>query len=491
MSSPHSDEAYKIINKQQAEANMTNRNVLLVILVSVIANPAYGVTASVFTIDVPGGSEIDRQRDHMALILENGWISRENGFLADLFSKSKGGVFRISASTVFDNNQTTQLESTTLIEDPKGSMGRALGEKGPVYADIPADLKALELTVRLALTQEDRVKNLLGEIDNSKAALPAEVVTAPWVGYAKLVSTVTQSLFGTSDADYPLSGRYKLPMPTKEHYVLFIASDQENDKELSNAVNTDFEYKGQRLYFKNRPIQKWTHLVFKIARSDSKRSPEQRISDSVVSLDTPWATVVRTQLRVLRASSAKDSSQLSAIADNAYSALQNLEKFLRDDLSFSNFDRGSALVYYTNDAVKKIDEACKKKKYAECPTDSLVEYRDGIAKSMGIPDTRLAAGAKAIELQVAIESRIKTGEIKNPPGRPATVLPTLVDMEKYVLMNPAALHVQTNSIPDLQDAYHKVAKAIYTEKLGPQSRSKYSNVMFWDPSTKKVLTYDK
>jgi hypothetical protein len=107
---------------------MKNHNILLAILVSVIANPAYGVTASVFTIDVPGGSEIDRQRDHMALILENGWISRENGVLADLFSKSKGGVFRISATTVFDNNQTTQLESTTLSqhESSPGSAGEAV-----------------------------------------------------------------------------------------------------------------------------------------------------------------------------------------------------------------------------------------------------------------------------------------------------------------------------------------------------------------------------
>lgn len=470
---------------------MKNLSFVVAVLVSVISQPAGALTASIFTLDVPGGSAIDLQKDHMTVVLENGWISTEKGFLEQIFSEAKSGLFRITAKTTFRNNKTVELESTTLIDDPKGSMGRSLGQRGPVYPDMPADVRDLEFTLRIATTQDDRIKKLLDNIESNKAALPVEVFTAQWFGYARLVSTVTQALFGTNDTDYPLTGRYRLTLPTKEHLILFVAPNEENDKKLRNAKATDFEYKEreQQLFFRNEPVRKWTYLVFKIKKSNDKRSAEQRVKYDAIASDTPWATVIRTQLRVLRADKAKDVSQLTSVADNALSAIQNLETFLGVDLSYSNFDRGSTLKYYTEDAIGKISKVCKKRKYSECPTEALQEYSNAIADSVGIPETKLAEGVGAIKFQTIIESKIRSGELKASARMRASILPTLGDIEHYLATNPEALESPTKSVSNLQKEYARIESIILREKFSRPPVGMFSTTMGWDPKTRTLIQF--
>lgn len=425
---------------------------LCVLLLAFHGN-ASAVTASIFTITEPNAPTINPQEDHFSVVLEASWISRQEGFLQNLLSRAKGGLVEINGTVTFDDNQTAQVVNAITLDDPKNSMGRALGFKGPVYADLPADISQLEVAFKIALTEEDRLASLLGSLDSNKAALPAEVLTSPWIGYGKLVSVVTETLFGTKDTDYPLSARYRVSMPMKEHYVVIVASTDDNDSKLAGASAEDFTFAGQRLRFAKGPVPKeWTYFVLKVKVNPERKSVVKR----AIGADTPWATVIRTQLRVLPVSKARDASQLSAVADTALTALENLEKFLGSDRSFSNFDRAGGLFAYSDNAVKVISGECKSKGIGDCPVGELSQYRNQIGEAYHFPATKVAIAGTAIQLQVKVEDAIMAGKIKNPKGTRQVPLLGLASWEKYVASRPGVASYDWSLQDIFSDAVSKV-----------------------------------
>ncbi len=446
--------------------------VLLTTTLTVTNGIALAVTGSVFTVAVPGGEMIDRAKDHFAVTFEDGWVSKEDGWLSRLFSESKAGLFTISGAVTFDDSQLVKIEYAMPLEDPKKTMARSLGFRGLVYPDLPADVTQIDLSLRIALTNEDRFTKLLGALDSSKAGLPAEVFSAPWIGYARMVSVVSQSIFGTNDSDYPLSARYSVSMPAKEHYVIMVASNKEGDGRLSAAIASDFTYDNQKLLFKNGPAPRdWTYFVLKIKKNLARKSVNQR----AVGLDTPWATVIRTQLNVLPVAKAKTEQQFSAIADNTLTAIQNLGTFLVADRSFSNYDRAAGIYYFADNSVRTLKEACQARKIAHCPVEDIEQYRRQMAMTFRITEANLASAASAMRLQAAFEKQLAS---TNSQSR-YTLLPYLSDWETYIASNPKLNNSATLKSEGLPQMYKGVLKNLDLKLIDRQA---------WDFVTQKAVT---
>jgi hypothetical protein len=450
---------------------------------------AHGMTAKVFTIDLLNADTIDKEKDHVMVSFQDGYLSKEQSWLNTLLSKAKSGIFQIKGSVKFqDEAKAVEVETNKSIDDPKGSMGRYLGMLGPLYPDLPADLEVLKIGVKMALSNDARLGKMIAALEKEKESLPVEVLSAPWIGYTKVVSVVTESLFSSAEADYPISGEYAVSFPTKEHYAVFVAGNSDNDPELAKATSSDFSFRSDKLHYRSSPVTKWSYVVIKISRPKTVQSVAKRSRRA----NEPWATVIRTQLDVLPTGKISEAAQLSAVADNTFTAIKNLENFLKNERSFSTFDLATGLYFYTNKSIKTIESVCKSKRFESCPIDELSQYRSTISQVHGIAEDALLARARAVEFQILAENAIMKGSIPIPSGRIVAPLLTAEEWEPFLrdkaaksgneeaFWNPVNLDV-------LKHDYIEAVKRVPRTSAECSSQVAFGGCMAWDARTNAMV----
>lgn len=388
--------------------------IIVLIFTATIGPAVAGGTARTVEMEVSGGAAIDPTEDHYSISYLGGWLTSNSDFFTLLLSHPVGGVFDINGQFTFEDGTTQTLDFPTAIDNPTSQLGRPLGIEGVIFGDIPADISKLKLQARISVTKDDRVNDLIKAITDEKngpTALPAEVFTSQWLGYANLFSTISRTLFKTDKESVDIFGQSTISRPKKEKIVMMISSTKENDQNISSLLNSKLSFENGILKYDGNPTPKeWTYLVFKISKAEKRSAPQRAIG-----LDTPWSTVINTQLNVLPVNKVKDESQLEILADNTLTAIYNLQKFLVLDRSFTTYDRAAALYYYADRSAETIDATCKSKNFNNCPTSELKQYSDNIetvfpALQKG-SKSNIALGAKAIDFLLQLQSAFSSGAL--------------------------------------------------------------------------------
>ncbi|MBU6391712.1 MAG: hypothetical protein KGQ83_05690, partial [Planctomycetes bacterium] len=245
------------------------RLLLLIVFVHLFATQAYALSARVIFLDVPGGQSVDRQRDHLMLSVENGWISNECTLFSRIISSAKGGAIQISSKVTYKDNFVDSKETFTRLENVNKVMNRPLGIRSSIYSDLPAEISTIDTTFKIAITNEDTIAKILNGLEKGKENFPAMILPSQYIGYSKAISVITQTLFGTNDSNYPFFGQITLNQNdfSKEHYILMVSPNQDSDNELKAACNADFSFKDQQILFKDAPLNKWSYVLLKLSKA--------------------------------------------------------------------------------------------------------------------------------------------------------------------------------------------------------------------------------
>jgi len=379
----------------------------------IFASNAFALSAKIFFLDVPNGKSIDKDRDHLILSVEDGWISSRSSLFSRILSNAKGGAIQITSKVTYNDNFTDSKEAFTSLENVKRVMDRPLGLRSTIHSDLPAEIMSLEVILKIAITSEDTIAKVLDGLEKGKDGFSSALLTSQYIGYSKAISVITQSLFGTNASNYPFFARIDLNQNelVKERYILMVSPNRDGDPDLRAAKMSDFSVQDQRVLFKGNPPN-WSYVLMKLsktAKSDIKRK--------AIGSEAPWATVIRTQLNIIPAGRAKDESQLASVADNALTALKNLENFLTTDRNFSNFDRAEAIYYYTDSTISTIEKACKNGHISQCPVDELGQYRAKIADIYGVGQSDIKLAATAMRLRDIVDIAVASGGTSEDLGK--------------------------------------------------------------------------
>jgi hypothetical protein len=381
------------------------------------------VSARIITLPIPGGQAIDPNTGHFSLSVESGFISSKGGFQS-LFYSTKSATFVVRSSINFKSGVPLQLVITHTIDDPNSNMDRPLGFSGLIYPDIPGDIISIDTTVNISISGDQIVGQTLMALEKNKTTLPSQIFSSPWLGYTQTVSTLIDVFFGTNSKSTPISGHTIISSPTQESYIVLLASDHDGDSDLNNLDSSDLIYdsKSNILKRNNHAIEKWTYVVFKL----SGKSPSNIITTSLGS-DAPWATVINTQLTTLPFGQINDEKQLQTVANNTLESLKNLQGFLINEHSFSNYDRAIGLHYLVTKKIQDISIFCKRKKFEDCPVDELSQYQRNLENIFGIPQDSLDLAFKAIDLQ----NKFARTTLTLPDGSTVIFTASIPDEELY------------------------------------------------------------
>jgi len=147
---------------------------------------------------------------------------------------------------------------------------------------------------------------------------------------------------------------------------------------------------------------------------------------------TPWGVVISTQLTVLRTSTANDASKLQTIQDAALTALQNLEKFLSVDNSFTTNDRVVALDAYAGSSIATISAACKRNNIADaqCPVTDLQQFQNNLPLPKNTSREAVKAQSSLMQWQVGLAAQMmKDNSVK------LKAIPNLGTLSAYLQKN--------------------------------------------------------
>lgn len=364
----------------------------------------HAVTAKVFAIEIPNGDEINPKRNHIGVRFEQGWIAADNGRLRNIFSSAESAAFRISAK-ITQGGTSTPIEVINSINRPRGSMRRPLSGGQYLFNDIPGDVSLLELKVSLSVSNQDVVGKALIALEGTQANLPTQVLTSPWVGYARMVSSLSNAFFGTNEESTPIStAPYQLRIPTKATYIIMVASNREDDPNVASLRASDFSFSNNVLQYKGAnsasavDVRDWTYLVFSLKPVSFDTVEDRIMYDGA----PPWATLIKSQLRVIPVVDNRD--QILTLSKNLLVTLTNLEEYLVADKSLTAYDRHVALYYYGKQGIDRIKNNCTAKKIPNCPTDEVAQYVSSIAPRSGMTQYELATAATAMNLKSQVTS---------------------------------------------------------------------------------------
>jgi hypothetical protein len=294
---------------------------------------------------------------------------------------------------------------------------RPVGQTIQIHDKVPGDINT-RMTFKLALHREDTISNVIKAVESTKAELPADLFAGPWIGYSKLVSEITKTLFGTTDTDYPFywTGDIKTndivssDGQMKEHYIVLVSPRKDGDEEFRKLKKSKLVYDAteREVLYEGAPLTRWSHAVLRIAKTDP-----YRIDQLVFESTAPWAVLARSQFLTLPLSNVGDLKELNRISQNAVVQLKNEIELLNKEHRFSKFDRAVTLKNYTEFVIREINSYCEKRLKVpmdQCPVGELTQFSSSIVRSFGLQDTAALAEAvteNAQKIMSIVNSKLK------------------------------------------------------------------------------------
>ena len=384
---------------------MPNVSTLLLMFASTCA---FAIDAAKYDVMIPNAKTISVTRDHYSVSFLYGWISTRDSILRRIFSKSKDGTLQVSSGNTFFDGETTSAENVVSLQDISGSINRPIGQSTTIVDNAAGDIDS-RLTIKLAVNRDSTISDVVSALESARSSLPADMLSAPWIGYAKAVDAVTKQMFGTNAAEYPIywTGDVKVNVPTadgfNEHLIVLISPHDDDDQEFRKLQASKLSYspRDQRVLYDGSQLTDWSYIVLLVSRSDGFNIP-QLIFES----NAPWAVVASSEFVFSRSSTAKNVEQLEAVADNAVAQLKSEIDLLNKEHRFSRYDRAVALRSFAQRSVEAVKRQCTKLNLTtgQCPTGDLQQFSDNIAGSFGLSaDANTAAQLKIDAASVSVK----------------------------------------------------------------------------------------
>jgi hypothetical protein len=363
---------------------------LTVLGVTVTAAPAQR-----FTLKVQPAEDINLDFDHYKVTVIRGWVSAKDSFFKSVLSDKTKLVVSIEEEIGFFDKDKLNLSSLFENTDIKKNTNHPWGQNLLVLNNIAADADS-KLNFRLAIHREDRISQIFQGLKASEADLGTDVLSAPWIGYAKAVGNIFNTLFGADQTSIPFSwtGNIKLadvmssPKIMFGHYIILLAPNKSGDTFPleANATKLSYDEGSQQLKYSDPPyngtsITDRSFLVLKVSKAEGYNIPQLLFESSA-----PWAVLAVAQFLVIPTNDAKNVDQLSTLATNLKTQLENEIELLKREHRFSKYDRAVALRSFAVHSKDEISKKCTAVQVgiAQCPVGELQQLIDQIGSTFGL-----------------------------------------------------------------------------------------------------------
>lgn len=392
---------------------------------------AFSASTRIVTIQIPGGDSIEKMKDHFKIGLEKVYLNADVPGIHGLLSSPKSAVIRTSGQVISVNGKRIAIENSYVIDDPERNMQRMIGVQKDIFRDIPGDISSISLSLKISIANEDSIGRALTALNSSSANLPAQVLSAPWIGYAGIASSLTSAFFDTSKDLTPIYAEKDLEVPQRESYVVLVSTGLDKDREFNTLSESEFSYGDGNLKYKGNPINKWTYVVYKI----SHVSPRDVHDLAQNGYESPWVTVANTQIDTISPVKIAEAAQVGMYADQLEKSLGDLRDFMNADASLSSYDKAVGLVYYGNIEIDSLRQNCQKFSFSDslCPVKGIERFVSSISKQYKISAEETRVAVAAINFRDQIKSAASAGgaDVAAVAGLPSAAWEKIISDKKF------------------------------------------------------------
>ncbi|MHC4847141.1 MAG: hypothetical protein ACYTEG_01665 [Planctomycetota bacterium] len=376
---------------------MQTRRLFIGAALLLLVGPLAAGEAKKFIVGIAGAKEIDFARDHFSIGIVDGWVSSKDGFFKALLSKRKKMVVGIEGEVTLFDNEVVKQAIVHNNEDIGRRLDRPWGLNLMLQSRVPADVSS-RLEFRIALHRDDRIAQIFKAAEDSNAAIVADLFAKDWAGYAKFVSSIFKSVFGTDKTNYPFYARIDVPHSDssgvhemKEHYIVLIAPSSDKDRGLQDMDQSKLAYDASKrqLLYGSDIMKGRTYVVLKVSLARG-----YEILQLLYESKAAWAVLARETLDGMATGSAKNAEDLQGLSAERLKHLNAELELLIKEHRFTKYERAVALYAFCNEAIVAIEKRGKELGLPKSPVADLTNYRDRIAKRFGL-STELALEMKS------------------------------------------------------------------------------------------------
>lgn len=204
----------------------------------------------------------------------------------DFWQNIFGGSDKVVLSTNVKYQSSTESIEAISIQDVrtvKANKKNNLGLQKNIAIKIPANVDALELTVKITAVKGDKLQAKFDML-NSKDFQPALQLTPTVVGQVLTITSLAKKLFTETDPNTQLEATYAGIISSQSEtnpvsngkltkgYLLLIATN--DGSPFTNVDESKFSLKGDTLYYGTNPVEN-TYVVFAISFETLKGDDEK------------------------------------------------------------------------------------------------------------------------------------------------------------------------------------------------------------------------
>ena len=365
---------------------MRKSAVVCLLLISLVAHAR---EAKTFTVVPSGAQSIDPKTDHFSIVFEAGWISKKDNLFRTLFQSATKLTAEADAQSTFFG-VPTPLKTARIFNN--NDIGNQLdrpwgGSSLVVVSDYPADTN-VTLDAKATVYNDDRFNDLLQTFQQNEPTSGIDVTAE--LGYAKLADGLFIDLFKTNQASIPFTMEVDvIPLvgSFKEYYVIGIAPNFDKSDSLLKNIEVDssklaYNESDSTLSYNNQSIDDHSWAVFKVQKAAVPNIVQLGMSASTA----PWAVLANNDFYLAQLPQIKSADDAHKQDNLANSQLNSELTLLKNELSFSAYDRAVALKSFAQQAKATILASCVEGNVttAECTTPSIDTFTTRISADFGL-----------------------------------------------------------------------------------------------------------
>lgn len=378
--------------------------VSLLMIVCISTQNALAIRAGAFYVPIKNGQNnappIDLAKDHYSVEVVGGKISSQDGIIDTIMSSNSTLIGSFKQTIVVGSGRQLAINKVYQEEDIRNRINRPIQTGIALVDRIPGDYGSL-INIRYVVNRDRRISEVFKALEQEQSALAeagTDILAGPWLGYAKVVTKMTETLFRAGRDKFPIEwdGQIKITDVMvgeglmQPHYLVLVAPKRDDDWYYNSIQTSELSVSGNRLM---RAMERteggsWppleverTYIILKVSKSDS--FDIKRLMDGSTA---PWAAFGRKQFSRYDDSGIK-KEELGAFAASLLNQIGSLGDLLQDEVYFSSYDKAVALVYYGGSAKDRVEARCAAfgVPSEQCPTASLDGHVRDYLTRHGIP----------------------------------------------------------------------------------------------------------
>lgn len=377
-----------------------------------ICTVAHATEAKTFVVIPSGAATIDPKTDHFSIVFEAGWLSKKDNVFQKIVQKSTKLTAEADAtSTFFDVASPVQIARVFENQDIGDSLDRPWGGSNlVVVAGYPADT-AVKLNAKATVYNDDRFNDLLQTFQKNEPSSGIDV--AAELGYANLADALFTDLFDTTKTKVPFTMEVDVQPAGlfQEYYVIGVAPNRDKDDPLLDSMGSNpnlitYSEAGGALSYNGQLIKDHSWVVFKV----KKATLPNIVQLGFASGQAPWAVLASNDFYLAPLPDIKTADDAHKEDNAVRSQLGSELTLLKNELSFSAYDRAVALAAFAQQSRANILAACQEGSVttAACTTPSIDTFTHNITGIFGLaPAEHGAVDAGGQKLNNSIRSQLK------------------------------------------------------------------------------------